>query len=120
VVTTRAMLRPLTTANKSLALTAKVDLTQRLTIKNQDEFGDLFNNINKVSDDLTSLLKNISQNAYSSDESAKVTSEQSHRIAQSTSAQITRVNEAKQIAEKMFISSSNVTDQANLTANNVS
>ncbi|MBA6289555.1 methyl-accepting chemotaxis protein [Colwellia sp. MB3u-4] len=120
VVTTRAMLGPLTTANKSLALIAKGDLTQRLTIKNQDEFGDLFNNINKLSDDLTSLLKNISQNAYSLDKSAKVTSEQSHRIAQSTSAQITRVNEAKQIAEKMFISSSNVTDQANLTANNVS
>jgi methyl-accepting chemotaxis protein len=120
VATTRAMLGPLTMANKSLALIAKGDLTQRLTIKNQDEFGDLFNNINKLSDDLTSLLKNISQNAYSLDESAKVTSEQSHRIAHSTSAQITRVNEATKIAEKMFISSSNVTDQANLTANNVS
>ncbi|MBA6291124.1 methyl-accepting chemotaxis protein [Colwellia sp. MB3u-70] len=120
IATTRAMLGPLTKANKSLALIAKGDLTQRLTIKNQDEFGDLFNNINKLSDDLTSLLKNISQNAYSLDKSAKVTSEQSHRIAQSTSAQITRVNEAKKIAEKMFISSSNVTDQANLTANNVS
>ena len=120
VVTTRAMLGPLRNANKSLALIAQGDLTQRLTIKNQDEFGDLFNNINKLSDDLTSLLKNISQNAYSLDESAKVTSEQSHRIAQSTSAQIERVTNAKQIAEKMFISSSSVTDEANLTANNVS
>jgi methyl-accepting chemotaxis protein len=120
VVTTRIMLGPLAKANKSLALIAQGDLTRRLTIKNQDEFGDLFNNINKLSDDLTSLLKNISQNAYSLDESAKVTSEQSHRIAQSTSEQITRVNNAKQIAEKMFISSSSVTDEANLTANNVS
>lgn len=120
VATTRAILGPLTTANKSLALIAKGDLTQRLTIKSQDEFGDLFSNINRLSDDLTSLLKNISQNAYSLDKSAQVTSEQSHRIAQSTSAQITRVNEAKKIAEKMFVSSSNVTDQANLTANNVS
>tara|TARA_R110000744_G_scaffold2188_9_gene8622 strand:- start:71 stop:2104 length:2034 start_codon:yes stop_codon:yes gene_type:complete len=120
VVTTRTMLGPLAAANKSLALIAQGDLTRRLTIKNQDEFGDLFNNINKLSDDLTSLLKNISQNAYSLDESAKVTSEQSHRIAQSTSAQITRVTDAKLIAEKMFISSSSVTDEANLTANNVS
>ena len=103
VVTTRTMLGPLAAANKSLALIAQGDLTRRLTIKNQDEFGDLFNNINKLSDDLTSLLKNISQNAYSLDESAKVTSEQSHRIAQSTSAQITRVTDAKLIAEKMFI-----------------
>ncbi|WP_231295760.1 methyl-accepting chemotaxis protein [Colwellia sp. PAMC 21821] len=120
VVTTRTMLGPLAAANKSLALIAQGNLTRRLTIKNQDEFGDLFNNINKLSDDLTSLLKNISQNAYSLNESAKVTSEQSHRIAQSTSAQITRVSDAKLIAEKMFISSSSVTDEANLTANNVS
>jgi methyl-accepting chemotaxis protein len=120
VVTTRIMLKPLASANKSLALIAQGDLTQRLTITNKDEFGDLFNNINKLSDDLTLLLKNISQNAYSLDESSKVTSEQSHRIAQSTSAQITRVNNAKKIAEKMFISSSSVTDEANLTANNVS
>ena len=39
VVTTRAMLGPLRNANKSLALIAQGDLTQRLTIKNQDEFG---------------------------------------------------------------------------------
>jgi methyl-accepting chemotaxis protein len=120
VATTRAMLGPLTAANKSLAHIAHGDLTRRLRIKHQDEFGELFNNINKLSDDLTSLLKDISQDAYSLDESAKVTSEQSHRIAESTSAQISRVNNAKKIAEKMFISSSSVTDEANLTANNVS
>lgn len=120
IVTTRAILGPLASANQSLALIAQGDLTQRITISNQDEFGDLFNSINKLSDDLTLLLKNISQNAYSLDESSKITSEQSHRIAQSTSAQITRVNNAKQIAEKMFASSSSVTDEAKLTANNVS
>ena len=120
VITTRAMLGPLANANNSLALIAQGDLTQRLTIENEDEFGDLFKNINKLSDDLTSLLKNISQNAYSLDESAKITSEQSHRIAESTSAQIIRVDGAKEIAEKMFASSTSVTDEANLTANNVS
>ena len=120
VITTRAMLRPLALANDSLALIAQGDLTDRLTVSNEDEFGVLFKNINKLSDDLTSLLKNISQNAYSLDESSQVTSEQSQRIAQSTSAQITRVDSAKQIAEKMFASSTRVTDEANLTANNVS
>ena len=120
VITTRAMLGPLANANKSLALIAQGDLTQRLSIENQDEFGDLFKNINKLSDDLTSLLKNISRNAYSLDESAKVTNVQSHRIAESTSAQIIRVDGAKEIAEKMFASSSRVTEEANLTANNVS
>ncbi|MGB1261647.1 MAG: methyl-accepting chemotaxis protein [Cognaticolwellia sp.] len=120
VATTRAMLGPLAKANKSLALIAQGDLRKRLTVSNQDEFGELFNNINKLSDDLTTLLKNISQNAYSLDESAKITSAQSHGIAQSTSAQISRVNNAKQIAEKMFASSSSVNDEANLTASNVS
>jgi len=120
IATTRAMLRPLAHANKSLALIAQGDLTRRLKIKNQDEFGDLFNNINKLSDDLTSLLKNISKDAYSLDESANVTSEQCHRIAESTRAQIKRVTAAKQIAEKMFISSSNVTEEADQTAHNVS
>lgn len=120
VITTRAMLRPLATANKFIALIAQGDLTKRLTITNQDEFGVLFSNINKLNDDLTTLLKNISQNAYSLDESAKTTSEQSHRIVQSTTAQISRVNSAKDIAEKIFSSSTNVTEEAKLTANNVS
>jgi len=120
VITTRAMLTPLALANDSLALIAQGDLSNRLTVSNEDEFGVLFKNINKLSDDLTSLLKNISQNAYSLDESSQTTSEQSQRIAQSTSAQITRVDSAKQIAEKMFASSTRVTDEANLTANNVS
>lgn len=120
VITTRAMLTPLALANDSLALIAQGDLSNRLTVSNEDEFGVLFKNINKLSDDLTSLLKNISQNAYSLDESSQITSEQSQRIAQSTSAQITRVDSAKQIAEKMFASSTRVTDEANLTANNVS
>ncbi len=120
VSTTRAMLGPLSKANKSLALIAQGDLTRRLKIKHQDEFGELFNNINKLSDDLTSLLKNISQDAYSLDESANISSEQSHRIAESTTSQITRVNNAKKIAEKIFISSTTVTDEANQTAKNVS
>lgn len=120
VITTRAMLTPLALANDSLALIAQGDLSNRLTVSNEDEFGVLFKNINKLSDDLTSLLKNISQNAYSLDESSQITSEQSQRIAQSTSAQITRVDSAKQIAEKMFASSTRVTDEASLTANNVS
>jgi methyl-accepting chemotaxis protein len=120
VITTRAMLLPLAAANKALALIAQGDLSQRLDIHNKDEFGVLFSNINKLSDDLTTLLKNISQDAYSLDESAKLTNEQSQRIAQSTSAQITRVESAKQVAEKIFLSSNNVTEQANLTANNVS
>ena len=120
VATTRDMLKPLAHANKSLALIAQGDLTRRLTIRNEDEFGDLFNNINKLSDDLTSLLKDISKDAYSLDESANVTSEQCHRIAESTRAQIKRVTAAKQIAEKMFISSSNVTEEADQTAHNVS
>ena len=41
VATTRTMLGPLASANKSLALIAQGDLTQRLTITNEDEFGDL-------------------------------------------------------------------------------
>ncbi|SEL44909.1 methyl-accepting chemotaxis sensory transducer [Colwellia chukchiensis] len=120
VATTRAMLGPLASANQSLALIAQGDLTQRLSIINADEFGELFNNINKLSDDLTSLLQNISQNAYSLDESAKMSSEQSHRIVESTTAQITRVGDAKQIAEQMFASSSSVADEAQATANHVS
>lgn len=120
IITTRAMLKPLAVANKFIALIAQGDLTKRLTINNQDEFGVLFSNINKLNDDLTSLLKNISQNAFSLDESAKTTSEQSHRIAQSTSAQIVRVGGAKDIAEKIFASSTSVTEEASLTANNVS
>lgn len=118
--TTKAMLGPLNAINKALARIAQGDLSKRLDQRNDDEFGVLIGNINKLSDDLTALLNDISKDAFSLDESAQLTNKQSQNIAESTSAQINRVENAKHMAEQMFSSSTMVTNEAGITANHVS
>ncbi|SFD41333.1 methyl-accepting chemotaxis protein [Pseudoalteromonas denitrificans] len=119
-ITTRAMLGPLNAVNKALARIAQGDLTRRLEKRSDDEFGTLIQNINKLSDDLTALLNDISENTHLLEDSVKLSNQQSHGISQSTKAQINRVDNAKQLAEQMHSSSTLVTDEASLTADHVS
>ena len=78
--------------------------------RSDDEFGVLITNINKLSDDLTHLLNRINEDAHSLDKSAALTNQQSQFISQSAKQQITRLDNAKQLAEQMFASSNTVKD----------
>lgn len=114
------MLNPLALVNGALASIARGDLSKRIHKRHDDEFGTLIDNMNTLSDDLAKLLTNISQNAHSLDSSATQTNEQGQRIANAATAQISRVDETKALAEQMFTSSNLVTEQASESAKQIS
>ncbi|MEM6189007.1 HAMP domain-containing methyl-accepting chemotaxis protein [Shewanella scandinavica] len=118
--TSKAMLNPLALVNGALASIARGDLSKRIHKRHDDEFGTLIDNMNTLSDDLAKLLTNISQNAHSLDSSATQTNEQGQRIANAATAQISRVDETKALAELMFTSSNLVTEQASESAKQIS
>lgn len=118
--TSKAMLNPLALVNGALASIARGDLSKRIHKRHDDEFGALIDNMNTLSDDLAKLLTNISQNAHSLDSSATQTNEQGQRIANAATAQISRVDETKALAEQMFTSSNLVTEQASESAKQIS
>jgi methyl-accepting chemotaxis protein len=118
-VTTKAMIGPLQAVNKALTLIASGNLSKRMEKRSDDEFGVLITNINKLSDDLTHLLNTINKDAHSLDKSAALTNQQSQFISESASNQITRIDNAKQLAEQMFASSSMVKDEADITASHI-
>jgi len=118
-ITTKAMLVPLAAVNKALDRIAQGDFSHRIDKRSNDEFGTLISNINKLSNELTILLNGISKNAHLLDESAVTTNQQSHNISLATAEQINRVDNAKQLAEQMYTSSSLVSDEASLTAEHV-
>ena len=55
VVLSGTFVRPLRASNATLALIGEGDFTQRLEVANRDEFGTLSENINRTSEDLSSL-----------------------------------------------------------------
>jgi len=118
--TSKAMLGPLQAVNKALSRIASGDLSRRLEKRNNDEFGELMDNINKLSDDLTSLLQDISRDAHLLDESAISSQAQGEQIANSASDQIGQINQAKRLAEQIHHSSSLVNEQASESANHIS
>jgi methyl-accepting chemotaxis protein len=118
--TSKAMLGPLQAVNKALSRIASGDLSRRLDKRNNDEFGELMDNINKLSDDLTSLLQDISRDAHLLDESAIRSQAQGEQIANSANHQIGQINQAKRLAEQIHHSSSLVNEQASESANHIS
>jgi methyl-accepting chemotaxis protein len=118
-ITTKAMIGPLRAVNKALALIASGNLSKRMEKRSDDEFGVLITNINKLSDDLTHSLNAINKDAYSLYESAALTNKQSQFISKSAKQQITRLDNAKQLAEQMFASLNTVKDEADTTASHV-
>ncbi|MCL1067063.1 methyl-accepting chemotaxis protein [Shewanella olleyana] len=109
--TSKAMLGPLTAVNRALSRIASGDLSKRLTKRNEDEFGLLMDNINKLSDDLALLLKNIHKDAILLDKSATQSQKQGQQIARSADNQIQQIEQAKQLAEHIHHSSDTVNSQ---------
>ena len=110
--TSNAMLGPLKASNRALSRIASGDLSRRLTKRNDDEFGELMDNINKLSDDLTDLLQDINRDAHLLDDAAIRSQDQSQKISHSALGQINNINQAKQLAEQIHHSSMTVNEQA--------
>ncbi|QBF84024.1 methyl-accepting chemotaxis protein [Shewanella maritima] len=110
--TSKAMLGPLAAVNKALSRIASGDLSRRIKKRNNDEFGELMDNINKLADDLTLLLKQIDRDAHLLDDAANDSRQQGQALAEAATAQIDKIATAKQLAEEIHRSSDQVNQQA--------
>lgn len=102
-LTINAMLRPLADINKVLGDIARGDLTRKLHITNQDEFGALAAKVNSLINALSALIINIQNNAtelnLNASQSAKEVGEINDSLHQQQS-QITLVNDVtRQLAD---------------------
>ena len=119
VFTTNAMLKPLKKVNKELARIASGDFSQRSNPQSKDEFGTLLHNTNKLCDDLTHLIKGISNDAYELDNSAIQTSEKGQQMTIVAKQQLERSAQATSLAQRMLQSSQAVYEQAQSTSNEI-
>ena len=118
-LTTRAMLKPLNAVNKALSRIASGDLSKRTKPLNDDEFGLLLTNINQLSDDLSTLLSAISDNAHTLDQSAIQTSEQGQQMTEAAQQQLDHIAQASSLAQNMLINSQAVCEQTDNTSSEV-
>ncbi len=119
VFTTNAMLKPLKKVNKELAHIASGDFSKRSNPRSKDEFGTLMHNTNKLCDDLTHLIKAISNDAYELDNSAIQTSEKGQQMTIVAKQQLERSAQATSLAQQMLQSSQAVHEQAQSTSNEI-
>jgi methyl-accepting chemotaxis protein len=113
------MLKPLKKVNKELARIASGDFSQRSNPHSKDEFGTLMHNTNKLCDDLTHLIKAISNDAYELDNSAIQTSEKGQQMTIVAKQQLERSAQATSLAQQMLQSSQAVYEQAQSTSNEI-
>lgn len=105
--------------NKELARIASGDFSQRSNPHSKDEFGTLMHNTNKLCDDLTHLIKAISNDAYELDNSAIQTSEKGQQMTIVAKQQLERSAQATSLAQQMLQSSQAVYEQAQSTSNEI-
>lgn len=94
LATNKAMIGPLKGINKVLAQIAKGDLSRQLTVKSDDEYGELSKNVNLVVADLRALISNISDNTHLLNDAAEQSSE---KIAQVTDSLATQKHTIEQV-----------------------
>ncbi len=64
IITTRSITHPIFKANKHISNVASGDLTQRLVINDNSELGDLSNNLNHMTDSLSTITKQINEASH--------------------------------------------------------
>ncbi|WP_193155093.1 methyl-accepting chemotaxis protein [Pseudoalteromonas aliena] len=119
IFTTNAMLKPLKKVNRDLTRIASGDFSKRSHPRSKDEFGTLFNNINKLSDDLSHLIKAISNDAHELDKSAIQTSEKGQQMTIVAQQQLERSAQATVLAQNMLTNSQAVYEQADNTSSEI-
>ena len=105
ITTIMAMITPLKGINRVLSQIAKGDLSRQLTVKSDDEYGELSKNVNLVVADLRTLIGNISDNTHLLNHAAEQSSE---KIAQVTDSLTTQ----KQTIEKVTVQTSELGQSA--------
>lgn len=111
--TVRAIIKPLNKINLMLGVVASGDLTQQLEAKSQDEFGELSRNINKVSQNLQTLIQGVisrsTQLAAASEETSAITMQTTQAIREQKS----QVTQAATATTEMSSTSHGVLQSSN-------
>lgn len=111
--TIRAMVLPLARVNNALSRLARGDLTKRVNVTTNDEYGRLAKNVNRVVDDLKALIGEISQNAHQLNINAEQSNQAISEVATSLSQQKEQVSNVAMITTQLSETADNVLSKAN-------
>lgn len=111
-LTINAMLRPLAGINKVLGDIAKGNLTRKLHIANQDEFGALANKVNSLINSLSALIVNIQQNASELNRNASQSAYEVGEINDSLQHQQRQIAEINDITRQLADSTRDIARQS--------
>ena len=112
--TITSMLRPLGSINKVLGEVAAGDLSHRLKIVNDDEFGALSGKVNSLIDALSQLIRQISDNAFELGQSSTRSREEVLEISEALSQQQLQINTVNETTQLLANSTHDIADQAAL------
>ena len=112
--TITSMLRPLGSINKVLGEVAAGDLSHRLKIVNDDEFGALSGKVNSLIDALSQLIRQISDNALELGQSSTRSREEVLEISEALSQQQLQINTVNETTQLLANSTHDIADQAAL------
>lgn len=111
-ITINAMLKPLAGINHILGYIARGDLTRKLEIKQQDEFGALSEKVNSLINALSGLLTNIQQNAAALSSTSVRSTQAVSEINQSLHLQQEQISSVDLITEQLAQNTQAVASQA--------
>jgi len=112
VSTSRAMLRPLNAVNRALDRLALGDLSKDVVKRNNDEFGLLIDNLNKVISNLRNLLVEINNNIQLLEGLSTESNDRSQTLADNTKKQLSRAGIVKNGVHEVYQSSETVVNEA--------
>jgi methyl-accepting chemotaxis protein len=116
-LTINAMLRPLAGINKVLGDIANGDLTRKLRIDNQDEFGTLAAKVNSLINALSALIVNIQHNAKELNQNASQSAYEVGEINDSLQHQQHQIAEVNDITRQLADSTRDIARQSADTTN---
>lgn len=110
--TINAMLKPLAGINHILGYIAEGDLSRKLKIQQEDEFGALSAKVNSLINALSSLLTNIQHNAAALNSTAELSTQAVSEINQSLHLQQQQISQVDLITEQLATNTQTVASQA--------
>ncbi len=114
VKTITSMLRPLGSINKALDEVTSGDLTHRLRIVNDDEFGALSTKVNSLIESLSQLIRQISTNALELGHSSTRSREEVLEITEALTQQQQQIGVVNETTQLLANSTHDIADQASL------
>ena len=114
----RIVVKPLRTVGDALSVIASGggDLTSRLTIKSNDEIGQLADDFNQFISKLHDIVKGVVDTAHKvNNTSTEIVSNATHNV-QATQQQLTEIEQASAALNQMSLTSNEIAQNANETA----